>query len=145
MSLWHVTVSWPSSGHLYKTQNEVQRRANNIFVIQDHIVVFDGNHKMVYFLLVWKYKGKLSVKIESSTVWLEKNNLRRECLLKRVNKGKIEGTERRGIRDTQLVGDVKENRCVRNLKQEAQDRHLWRTGIGKGYGPVARHSTRWMN
>ena len=47
---------------------------------------------------------------------LKKNYVRRGCLLKRGKKGKIEGTERRGIRGKQLVGDVKENRNVGNLK-----------------------------
>jgi hypothetical protein len=30
--LWHVSINWSSSGHLYKTQNKLQRRANNIFL-----------------------------------------------------------------------------------------------------------------
>lgn len=36
--LWqHVSVNWPLSGHLFKTQNKVQCSANNIFVIWDPI------------------------------------------------------------------------------------------------------------
>jgi hypothetical protein len=29
------------------------------------------------------------------------------------------------------------------LKEEAQDRTLWRTQFERGYGPVARHTTTW--
>jgi hypothetical protein len=38
---------------------------------------------------------------------LKKINVRRDCFLKQCKKGKIEGTEIRGIRGTQLVDDVK--------------------------------------
>jgi hypothetical protein len=31
------------------------------------------------------------------------------------------------------------------LKEEALDRTLWRTRFGKGYGPVVRQTTEWMN
>jgi hypothetical protein len=30
------------------------------------------------------------------------------------------------------------------LKQEALDRTLWRTRFGRGYGPVVRQTTEWM-
>jgi hypothetical protein len=30
------------------------------------------------------------------------------------------------------------------LKEEAQDRTLWRTQFGRGYGPVARQTTTWL-
>jgi hypothetical protein len=30
------------------------------------------------------------------------------------------------------------------LKEEVQDRSLWRTRFGKGYEPVARHATTWL-
>jgi hypothetical protein len=29
------------------------------------------------------------------------------------------------------------------LKEEAQDRTLWRTQFGRGYGPVARQTAIW--
>jgi hypothetical protein len=32
--------------------------------------------------------------------------------------------------------DLKEKRWYRKLKEEALDRALWRTGLGRGYGPV---------
>jgi hypothetical protein len=31
------------------------------------------------------------------------------------------------------------------LNEEALDRILWRTLFGKGYGPVVRQTTEWMN
>jgi transposase InsO family protein len=31
------------------------------------------------------------------------------------------------------------------LKEEALDRTLWRTRFGRGYGPVVRQNTEWMN
>jgi len=31
------------------------------------------------------------------------------------------------------------------LKEEALDRSLWRTGSGRGYEPVVRQTTGWMN
>jgi hypothetical protein len=31
------------------------------------------------------------------------------------------------------------------LKEEALDRTLWRTRFGRGYGPVVRQATEWMN
>jgi hypothetical protein len=31
------------------------------------------------------------------------------------------------------------------LKEEALDRTLWRIRFGKGYGPVVRQNTEWMN
>jgi len=45
-------------------------------------------------------------------------------------------TVRRGRRRRQLLGDLKEKRGNRKLKEEALDRTLWRTGFGNGYGPV---------
>jgi hypothetical protein len=36
------------------------------------------------------------------------------------------------------LGDLKEARRYWKLKEEAQDRTLWRTQFGRGYGPVSR-------
>jgi hypothetical protein len=38
----------------------------------------------------------------------------------------------------QLLDDLKETRRYWKLQEEAQDRTLWRTQFGRGYGPVAR-------
>jgi hypothetical protein len=63
---------------------------------------------------------------------------RRNCLLKHIIEGKIIGTRRRGRRRKQLLDDPKEARGYWKLKEEAQDRTLWRIQFGRGYGPVAR-------
>jgi hypothetical protein len=68
--------------------------------------------------------------------------LRRNCLLKHVIEGKVEGsiemTGRRGGRRKQLLDDLKEKRRYWKLKEEALDRTQWRTRFGRGYGPVVR-------
>jgi hypothetical protein len=59
--------------------------------------------------------------------------LRRNCLIKHIIEGKILGTRRRGRRRMQLLDDLKETRSYWKLKEEAQDRTLWRTQFGRGY------------
>ena len=75
--------------------------------------------------------------------------LRRNCLLRHVIEGKIEGmievTGRRGRRRNKLRYDIKEKRVYRKLKEEALDRTMWRTDIKRGNGPVVRQNTDWMN
>jgi hypothetical protein len=70
--------------------------------------------------------------------------LRRNCLLKHVIEGKIEGrtevTGRRGRRRKQLLDGVKGQRGYQKLKEEALDRTLWRTRFGRGYGSVVRRT-----
>jgi hypothetical protein len=48
---------------------------------------------------------------------------------------------RRGRRSKQLLDDLKEKRRYCKLKEEALDRTVWRTGFGRGYGPVVRQIT----
>jgi hypothetical protein len=71
--------------------------------------------------------------------------LRRNCLLKHVIEGKLEGriemTGRRGRRRNQLLDDLKEKRRYRKLKDEALDRTRWRIRFGRGYRPVIRQTT----
>jgi hypothetical protein len=66
--------------------------------------------------------------------------LRRNCLLKHVIEGKLEGriemTGRRGRRRKQPLDDLKEKRRYWKLKEEALDRTLWITRFGRSYGPV---------
>jgi hypothetical protein len=73
------------------------------------------------------------------------HTLRRNCLLKHVIEGKVEGriemTGRRGRRRKQLLDDLQEKRRYWKLKEEALDRILWRTRFGRGYGPVVRQTT----
>jgi hypothetical protein len=72
------------------------------------------------------------------------HSLRRNCLLKHVIEGKLEGkiemNGRRGRRRKQPVDGLKEKRRYWKLKEEALDRTLWRTGLVRGYGPVVRQS-----
>jgi hypothetical protein len=71
--------------------------------------------------------------------------VRRNCLLKHVIEGKLEGriemTGRRGRRRKQLLDDLKEKRRYWKLEEETLDRTLWRTRFGRDYGPVVRQTT----
>jgi hypothetical protein len=66
--------------------------------------------------------------------------LRRNCLLKEVIEGKIEGsievTRRRGRRRKKLLDDLGDRRGYSHLKEEALDRIKWRNRFGRGCGPV---------
>jgi len=70
---------------------------------------------------------------------------RRNCLLKHVIEGKIEGrlevTERQGRRSKQLLVGLKDTRGYWKLKEEALNRALWRTRFGRGHKPVVRQTT----
>jgi hypothetical protein len=72
--------------------------------------------------------------------------LRRNCLLQRVTKGKIQGgievTERQGRRRRKLLDDLKKRRGYSHLKEEALDRTIGRARFGKGFGPVVRQTTK---
>jgi hypothetical protein len=50
-------------------------------------------------------------------------------------------TGRRGRRRKQLRDDLKNKRRYWKLKEEAVDRTLWGTRIGRGYGSVVRQTT----
>ena len=50
--------------------------------------------------------------------------------------GRIEVAGRRERRSKQLLDGLKETRRCWKLKEEALDRTLWRTGCGRGCGPV---------
>ena len=54
-------------------------------------------------------------------------------------------TGRRGRRRRKLLDDLKERRGYSNLKEEVLDRTMWRAGFGRGFGPVVRQTTKWMN
>ena len=49
--------------------------------------------------------------------------------------------EGRGRRGKQLLDDLKEKTGYWKLKEEALDRTVWRTGLGRGCGPVVRQTT----
>ena len=73
----------------------------------------------------------------------------RNCLLQWVIEGKIKGRieviGRRGRRRRKLVDDLKEGRGYPRFKEEALDRTIWRARFGRGFGPVVRQTTKWMN
>ena len=73
------------------------------------------------------------------------HSLRRNCLLKHVNEGKIEGRiyamGRRRRRRKQPLDDLKGTREYCKLNGEALERSLWRTRLGTGYGTVVRETT----
>ena len=43
------------------------------------------------------------------------------------------------------MDDLKERRGYSHLKEEALDRTVWRARFGRGFGPVVRQNTEWMN
>jgi hypothetical protein len=60
--------------------------------------------------------------------------LPRNCLVKHVTEGKMEGTGRRGKRrKQQLNDDLKRKKRYGNLKENALGGVLWRTQFGRGY------------
>ena len=65
--------------------------------------------------------------------------LHRNCLLKYVIEGRIEGKGRRGRRRKRLLDDLKETGEYWKLKHEAIDR----AHFGRGCGPVVRPTTWW--
>jgi hypothetical protein len=73
--------------------------------------------------------------------------LRRNCLLKHVIEGKLEGRiemmGRWGRRCKQILDDL--NTEYWKLKEEALDCSQWRSRFGRGYTPVVRQTTEWMN
>jgi hypothetical protein len=74
------------------------------------------------------------------------HNLRRNCLLRQVIKGKIKGgievTGIRGRRRRKLLDDLKERGGYSHLKEEALDRTMWRARFGRGFGPVVKQATK---
>jgi len=69
----------------------------------------------------------------------------RNCLLQWVTEGKIKVTGRRGRRCRKLLDDLKERRGYPHLKEEALDCTMWQDHFGRGFGPVVRQTTKWMN
>jgi hypothetical protein len=71
--------------------------------------------------------------------------LRRNCLVKDVIEGKVEGgievTRRQGGRSKKLLDDLTETRGYWKLKEEALDCNLWRIRFGRSYGHVVRLGT----
>jgi hypothetical protein len=72
----------------------------------------------------------------------------RNCLLKHIIEGKMEGgteaTGRQGRRRKQVLDELGETRGYWKLKEEALDRTPWRTRCGKGYGRIVRPWNGWI-
>ena len=72
--------------------------------------------------------------------------LRRNCLLKQVIEGKINGEmeviRRRGRKRRKLLDELKDMRGYSHLKEEAVDRTKWRAHFGRGFGLVVRQTTK---
>jgi hypothetical protein len=68
--------------------------------------------------------------------------LSRNCLLKHVIEGKIEGRTDWKTRKKrqQLLDKPEEKKGYRRLKKEAPGCTLWRTLLGRGYGTVVRQA-----
>ena len=79
------------------------------------------------------------------------HTLRRNCLPKHSIEGKkerwVEMTSRRGRRRKQLLDDPLRGRENAGNIEEALDHALWRTGCGRGCGPITRQKwmSGWMN
>jgi hypothetical protein len=52
---------------------------------------------------------------------------------------------RQGRKRRKLLDDLKERRGYSHLKEEALDSTIWRARFGRGFGPVVRQTTKWMN
>jgi len=68
--------------------------------------------------------------------------LRRNCLLKHVIEGEVEGrlevTEKRVKRSEVILDDGKEKRRYWKLKEETRYRSLWINRFGRDYGLILR-------
>jgi hypothetical protein len=99
-----------------------------------------SNKKMKMYYKASRRKRTIKIK----TNWIG-HLLRRNCLLKHVTEGKLQGQidvkGRQGRRRKQLLDDLKEKQGYWKLKEEALDRTLWRTRFGRDYGPVVRQTT----
>jgi len=71
----------------------------------------------------------------------------RNCLLKHIIEGKLEGrievTERWGRRHKQLLDELKKMRGYWKLREEALYWPLWHTHFRKDYRPVVRQTMKW--
>jgi len=43
----------------------------------------------------------------------------------------------------QLLHELKEKRVCRKLKEEVQDRTVWKSKLGRFYGPFVRQTRQW--
>lgn len=75
--------------------------------------------------------------------------VRRNRILKHLTEGEIKGSIKVsgswGRRRDQILDDLKEKLSYREMKKKAQDQTLWKTCLGRGYGPGVRQTWKSMN
>jgi hypothetical protein len=101
-----------------------------------------GNEEVLHRV---KVKSNILQTIKRRKVKWIAHILLRNCLLKHVIEGQIEGgievAETQGRRRKQLLDDLKETTEYRKLRQDACYLSLLRTRFGTGYGPIVRQTT----
>ena len=95
-----------------------------------------------------KENGSILHTIETrKAIWVCQNR-RRNCVLKHVIEGKVEGRievrGRGGRRCKQLLDGFKEKKGYLKLNGEALGRAVRRTRFGRGYGIFLRQIAEWM-
>ena len=129
---------WKKEDHSSDSQNNVPISMQNI---RNYALYLE---KFLHLLRVNEQRNILHEISKRKANWIS-HILCRNCLLKQVIEGKIERnidvTGRRGIRCKQLLDGLKGKKGYWKLKDEALDRTLWRTGFGRGYGPVLKETT----
>jgi hypothetical protein len=63
--------------------------------------------------------------------------LHRNCLLKRITEGKIEGRL-----EVMVRGKIRKEKTLKFERQKALDGTLWKIFLGKGYEFVVRYTTK---
>jgi len=82
--------------------------------------------------------------IKRKTNWIG-HTLRRNSLIKHITGRNLEESGIRGRWGKQLLDAVQVKIRYVNLKEGAEDRTLWRTSFGRGYGPVVRQTSQRTN
>jgi len=98
-----------------------------------------GRVKKEVLLRVKEERNILHIIQRRKTNWIAQI-VRRNCLLKHVIEGKMERMGGRRRRRKQLLNGFKEKRRTWKFTDEALERTLWRTGLGRGCGPVVKHT-----
>jgi hypothetical protein len=97
------------------------------------------------FLRVKDQKNILHETSKRKANWIG-HILRRNCLLRKVIEGKIEGgievIGRRGRGRRKLLDDLKDRRGYSHMKEETLDRTMWRACFGRGFGPFVRQTAK---
>jgi hypothetical protein len=73
--------------------------------------------------------------------WIVSSRNRDKCLMRDASSGKWRDDEGEDVSSYWMT----EKKRNWKLKEEALDRTMWRIRFGRGYGPVVRQTTEWMN